>query len=232
MPGQSLFLKPKDRPGESAADRFLASQGVASGRLIFALDATASREPTWDMARGLTGDMIREAGRLSLQLAYFRGGNDSPRECAASPWTSEPIELGRLIVRIECRSGQTQIARILEHAQRETAQEKVGAVVLIGDACEPENGDNLDRLAGPAKALGSLRTPVFAFQEGKDQAAEKVFRKLAEWSGGAYGRFDAGSARALSELLRATAVFAAGGIRALEGRTDEGSRLLIAQVKP
>ena len=36
----------------------------AKGRLIFALDATMSRQPTWDMACALQADMFREAAAI------------------------------------------------------------------------------------------------------------------------------------------------------------------------
>jgi hypothetical protein len=167
MPGQSLFPKPKDPQGESAVDRFLASQGVGSGRLIFALDATASRGPTWDLARRLTGDMIREASGVSLQLAYFRGGLGSPAECVASTWSADAVRLTQLMAKVECRAGYTQIARVLAHAERETLAAKVGALVLIGDMCDPQGGDNLDTLAAPALALRRLKTPIFCVPGGK-----------------------------------------------------------------
>jgi hypothetical protein len=222
----------------SAIEAFVAAakSGAAPGgrgRLLFALDATKSRLPTWDMARGLTGDMIREAasvGRLSLQLVFFRGGSDGPKECAASDWTSDPARLAHMMTKVECRAGYTQINRILAHARRETAKMKVGAVVLIGDACESVE-DNLDLLSGEASELGKLKTPVFAFLEGRDYTAEAAFHKIAELSGGAYGRFDASGVRQLGDLLRAAAVVAVGGVQALEKRSDAGSRLLLAQMK-
>jgi hypothetical protein len=43
------------------------------GRLIFTLDATASRESTWDMAAQLQASMFEEAakaGGLDVQLVY------------------------------------------------------------------------------------------------------------------------------------------------------------------
>ena len=46
------------------------------GRLIFALDATMSRQPLWDTACRLQADMFDEAagiGGLDVQLAYYRG---------------------------------------------------------------------------------------------------------------------------------------------------------------
>jgi hypothetical protein len=185
------------------------------------------------MARELTENMIHETasiGQLSLQLVYFRGGVDSPPECVASQWTLDSVGLARLMAKVECQAGYTQIARVLRHAQRETLEAKVGAVVFIGDACEPQN-DDLDKLSVPAIALGRLKTPVFAFQEGNEPGVEKAFRKIAEWSNGAYGRFDAGAGKRLGELLKAAAVYAAGGLMALERRRDEASRLLIAQMK-
>ena len=90
----------------------MAARGVGNGRLIFALDATASRKPTWDIARDLTGDMIREAasvGSLGLQLVYFRGGSDGPRECVTTNWMSDPIRLAGIMANVECRAGYTQV---------------------------------------------------------------------------------------------------------------------------
>ncbi len=55
------------------------------GRLIFALDATMSRQPMWDTACQLQADMFREAasiGGLDVQLVYYRGLG----ECRASRW--------------------------------------------------------------------------------------------------------------------------------------------------
>src|SRR5579885_613206 len=64
----------------------------AKGRLIFALDATMSRQPTWDMACALQADMFREAaslGSLDIRLIYYRGLN----ECRASNWISDSARL-------------------------------------------------------------------------------------------------------------------------------------------
>src|SRR5262249_55716510 len=50
-------------------------------RIIFAMDATASREATWEMASKLHREMGAVLGNLNLQLVFFRGG-----ECKASRW--------------------------------------------------------------------------------------------------------------------------------------------------
>jgi hypothetical protein len=238
--GLAIFSKPSGKAdenvGQSKVDAFLEKatgrpQGV--GRLIFAIDATASRGPTWDMARGLMGDMVREVssiGRLEMQLVYFRGGSDGREECSASNWTMDAAQFAKTMAGVDCKAGYTQISRALGHARREAAKTRVGAVVLIGDGCEPIE-DNLDRLLPEASELGRLKTPVFAFLEGYSPEAEAGFRKIAELSGGAFGRFDAGGVNQLGELLRAAALVAVGGPQALDGRKDETSALLLRRMR-
>jgi hypothetical protein len=124
----------------------------ARGRLIFALDATMSRQPTWDIACGLQADMFREAaaiGGLDVQLLYFRGLN----ECAASGWVSDGEKLANLMTRISVRGGHTQIGKVLAHARRETEKAKVQALVYVGDAME-EAIDGLSAAAGQLGLLG------------------------------------------------------------------------------
>lgn len=199
------------------------------GRLIFALDATMSRQPTWDSACALQADMFREAaaiGGLDIQLVYFRGLN----ECRASPWVADSDRLAELMSRIDCRGGQTQIGKVLSHARPESADEKAQALVFVGDAME----EPIDALCKTAGELGLLGVPVFMFQEGHDPIAESAYREIARLSRGAYCRFDAGSAHQLGELLRAVAAYAAGGMKALRElstRRSSGARMLLAQLK-
>ena len=207
--------------------RGLSTQPAANGgRLIFALDATASRQPTWDTACQLQAEMFREAtaiGSLSVQLVYYRGLS----ECRASRWVSQPEQLSGLMERIDCRMGHTQLGKVLAHARRETELLKVQALVFVGDALE-ENPDNLSHDAGK---LGRLGMPAFMFQEGHDRNVEQVFRGIARLTHGAYCRFDPGAARQLAELLRAVAVYAAGGMTALAARRDMGAVKLLSQMK-
>jgi hypothetical protein len=182
----------------------------SSGRLIFALDATASREPTWEQARQLQSTMFDVAsslGGLSMQLCFFQG----MANFFASPWLNDAKGLKARMERVHCLGGLTQIGRVLEHALHEARRERIHAVIYIGD-CVEENPDALGHLAGK---LGVLNTPLFVFQEGHDPNAEMTFRQLAKLSGGAYGRFDAGSARQLADLLGAVAAYASGGYAAM-----------------
>ncbi len=198
------------------------------GRLIFAMDAKMSRQPTWDMALKLQADMfveVKAIGGLDVQLIYFR----SYDECRASPWVSDAAALARLMTGVRCLGGFTQIRKILKHARRETEKRKVNALVYVGD-CMEESVDELAHLAGQLAVHG---VPVFLFQEGRDRAAETAFREIARLTRGAYCRFDAGSAAQLRELLRAVAAYAAGGQAALENLSKAGGqgRLLLEQLR-
>ena len=195
------------------------------GRLIFALDATMSRQPTWDTALRLQAEMFEEAakvGGLDIQLAYYRGFN----ECRASRWVSRPQALRDLMTTIDCRGGHTQIGRILAHARKETGKHKVNVLVFVGDAME----EKVDDLAAAAGELGLLGLRVFIFQEGRSPSVERAFREIARLSGGAYARFDVNAAGQLAELLRAAAVYAAGGMKAL-ARGGAGAQLLLKQMR-
>jgi hypothetical protein len=202
--------------------------GGPRGRLIFSLDATASREPTWDRACRIQGEMFEATaglGGLDVRLLFYRGF----AECKASRWMRSASELHRAMRAVSCIGGETQIERVLSHALAQTKKVRVNALVFVGDAME-ENADHLCKLAGE---LGLLGTPVFVFQEGGDRIASAAFRQIAKLSRGAYLSFDAASAERLKELLAAVAVYAAGGYRALadySAKKGGDVPLLIAQL--
>jgi hypothetical protein len=228
---------PQDVSSRGAIDSFLkqvrslgpAVQSGQRGRLIFALDATMSRQPLWDTACKLQADMFRETaaiGGLDVQLVYFRG----LAECRASRWVSDARQLAALMEKIDCRGGHTQIGKVLAHTRRETEQRKVQALVLVGDAME----EPIDDLCAAAGQLGLLGVPVFVFQEGHDPVAEPAFREIARLSRGAYCRFDLSAAHELAELLRAVAAYAAGGMKALadlNARSHAGAVKLLQQLR-
>ncbi|MEZ5908154.1 MAG: VWA domain-containing protein [Hyphomicrobiaceae bacterium] len=201
----------------------------ARGRLMFAMDATMSRQPTWDMALQLQSDMfatVRQVGGLDVQLVYFRGAG----ECRASKWVSDPASLARLMTTVSCAGGYTQIAKVLSHARQEAERRRVSAVVYVGDCME----EDVDDLCGRAGELALLGVPMFLFQEGHDMAAERAFREIARLTKGAFCRFDVGAAAQLRELLTAVAVYAAGGRKALEALSERqagGARLLLEQMR-
>ena len=198
------------------------------GRLIFSLDATASRQPAWDRAVAIQTDMFAATealGGLDVQLVYFRGLG----ECRASRWYGDGAQLGAAMRQIHCAAGSTQIGKVLRHALDANAERRVNATVYVGDAME----ENAEELAGLAGRLGLLGVPVFVFHEGGDALAGDCFRRIAKLSGGAYCPFDFSSADLLRQLLAAVAVFAAGGRAALadHSRTANAAvRRLTAQL--
>jgi hypothetical protein len=235
-------IEPGGTPAETSSDNevaeFLAKMKAMApapgsqaerGRLIFAMDATMSRQPTWDRALQIQAEMFAETARiggLDVQLVYFRGFG----ECRASKWVSDPTALARLMTATQCRGGNTQIGKVLAHVLKEASRRKVNAVVYVGDCME----ENVDQLCARAGEIGILGVPMFMFQDGREPLAEQAFREIARLTRGAYCRFDQGSARQLRELLAAVAVYAAGGRRALaelsRGRGGEAT-LLLEQLK-
>jgi hypothetical protein len=211
-------------PTRAHLDEFFARVDPVRGRLIFAVDATASRQPTWDLAAKLTAQIfnaVAAIGGLDVQLVFYRG----PSECTASRWFSDAKSLTSVMSPIMCRAGETQIGKVLAHARKENMKQKIGALVLISDACE----EVPSHVYGAARELGDV--PVFMFQEGNDERVGKIYREIARVTGGAVAKFDAGAAQRLAELLKAVAAFAAGGVKALASQKTEAARLLLNQVK-
>ena len=184
--------------------------GTTHGRLIFALDATASRERTWDHACHLQSQMFLETkqlGGLSVQLCHYGGLS----HFSASRWLQDTSSLLEQMNQVHCLGGHTQIGKLLQHSLQQTRDKPVQAIIFIGD-CVEEPVDFLCQLAGQ---LGIHKTPLFLFQEGRDITAQRAFKQMAKLSGGAYCHFDSSSAATLKALLGAVAVYASGGRQAL-----------------
>jgi hypothetical protein len=227
---------PAARSEASSIDQFLgeakrlepATASGTRGRLVFALDATMSRQPTWDLACTVQAQMFETAaatGGLDVQLVYFRGF----AECRASGWVADPRRLTALMTAIQCRGGHTQIERVLRHARDEAKSSRARVLVYVGDAME----EAIDPLCALAGELGLLGVKCFMFHEGADAVAERAFREIARLGNGAYARFDASSPGQLASLLRAAAAYAAGGRTALEdlARREGGEpRRLLGQM--
>ena len=118
------------RSGSSEIDAFVrqaravaAVKAAGGGRLILALDATMSRQPTWDIACTLQAEMfdaVGKSGSLAVQLVYFRGFG----ECRSSKFVTDTAALKRLMTGIGCRGGATQIGKVLAHALKSTRQRR------------------------------------------------------------------------------------------------------------
>ncbi len=222
----------KDLPqksGKAAIDAFVKQvrstpvikSGQQRGRLMFAMDATASRGPSWDRACQIQAEMFTATaalGGLDIQLCYYRGFG----EFEASPWLSSADALLQRMTSVSCRAGHTQIEKVLRQAIEQTKQKKVQALVFVGDCME----EDVDRLCHLAGELGMLGVPAFLFHEGAEPAAQRTFQEIARLTRGAYCCFDATSAGQLRDLLSAVAVYAAGGQKALQDFSQDRSEVV------
>jgi hypothetical protein len=211
-------------PTRSRIDELLDKLDPPKARLIFALDATASRQPTWDQAAVLQAEMFEAAasiGNLHCQLVYYRGYNG---ECRSSQWFNNAKLLSDAMMKITCLAGHTQIEKVIKHAVREHAREPIAGLILISDACEEVASDLY-------AAAHELTAPVFLFQEGRSDLVAGVYTRIAEITKGAVAQFDNVSAGKLVDLLKAVAVFATGGVTALAAQRTKAATLLLSQMK-
>ena len=225
MSGDRTKQNPPSQAASDDVSSFLAKVAATPvvhsaggrGRLLFALDATASRERSWDQACHLQAEMFHATdglGGLEVQLVFFRGYG----ECKSSPWVSTSDDLVRRMTKVRCLGGRTQIRKVLRHTMRETDEKKVNALVYVGDCFE----EDIDQVCDIAGELGVRGVPAFVFQEGNEPIATGAFKQIARLTGGAHCSFDLSSARQLKDLLSAVAVFAAGGRPALENMSSAG----------
>ncbi|MFN4010840.1 MAG: VWA domain-containing protein [Pannonibacter sp.] len=231
--GAGGAVSAKSAPAEIAAFLNRAGMPAATGaptvRLMFALDATMSRQPTWNRARDLQAAMFDEAARaggLEVKLVYFRGFD----ECRASPWVPDARALARMMDKVTCQGGHTQIRKVLSAARDAAGAGGLKALVYVGDCVE----EDVDLLCARAGELALLGVPVFLFQEGADPDASIAFAEIARLTRGVHLRFDGRAAAELGALLRAVAAYASGGLdglRALEARGAGGARLLLQQME-
>lgn len=226
---QSVSISGKKEVQDFLSQVAAMPKTTGDARLIFALDATASRQATWDVASQLQTEMFLSAqslGGLEVQLCYFRGFG----EFSATGWHDQAGSILKTMTGIRCQAGATQLERVLRHALEENGQKKIKCVVYIGDAME----ENIDILAQLAGKLGLLNIPVFMFQERGDPVTREAFLTISRLSGGAYSHFDQASAEQLKALLQAVAVYAAGGLKALRDFSKSSTKtvkLLEQQLK-
>ena len=210
---------------EAAKKHPLGEHRAASKRLIFAMDATGSREHSWDLATSLHGQLFQTAHskQLQVQLVYYRGIN----QFFASSWNSSAEQLLNEMQRVRCLGGATQIVRLLKHIYNESTAAELRAAVFIGD-CVEESPDELFSMAGQ---LGLRNVPMFMFQEGHDPITPQVFAGIARRTNGAHIPFNAGSAKELGELLGAVAAYATEGMDAFKKIKGRAATLMLTQMR-
>ena len=190
---------------------------------MFAIDATASREPAWQAARETTDALFGTLpGQLDVALAVHGGS----RLHTFTGFTAKPGKLRDTAAGIECQAGGTQLVEVLTRS-RDAGDVRV--VVYIGDVFE----ESADEAAAVADSL-RLRGCRVVILHDCDQAPAydpnvEVFQDIARRTGGAVLPFDAGSKDKLREILKAVATLAVGGVKLLQERrkTLPGAALLL-----
>jgi hypothetical protein len=182
-----------------------------AARLVFAVDATASRSAAWETAKGLTDTLIEALpGQLEVSLAVHGGG----RVHTFTEFTAHARKLRKIAAGIRCEVGGTRLLDILGHVLE---CEGVRVVVYIGDTFE-ECPDDARRLADALGARG-IRIIILHDVAG-EYGGGHVFGDMARRTGGAVIPFDHSAVLRLRELLAAVAVLAVGGPSLLAERAD------------
>jgi hypothetical protein len=186
----------------------------ARPRLVFAVDATASREPAWAAARQVTDALVKALpGQLDVALAVHGGS----RVHTFTPFTSNAATLRDRAAGVACQAGMTRLLPILSASLKHPA---VRVVIYIGDVFE-ESVIQGRRLADN---MGQRGTKLIVLHDTADPAARldaEVFWDLAKRTGGCVLPFNASASGRLRELLSAVAVYAVGGETLLQERARD-----------
>jgi hypothetical protein len=183
-------------------------------RRVFAVDATASREPAWAAARQVTDALVKALpGQLDVALAVHGGS----RVHTFTAFTSEPNTLRDRAAGVACAAGMTRLLPILSTALKRPG---VRVVIYIGDVFE----ESLTQGRRLADAMGAQGIKLIVLHDTADPAARRdaeVFWDLAKRTGGCVLPFDASASGRLRDLLSAVAVYAVGGEKLLRERQHD-----------
>lgn len=183
-------------------------------RLIFGVDATASREPAWATARQVTDALVKALpGELDVALAVHGGS----RVHTFTAFTNDAATLRDRAAGVECVAGLTRLLPILSASLE---RPNVRVVVYIGDVFE----ENITQGRLVADSMGARGTKLFVLHDTADPSARRdaeLFWDLAKRTGGCVLPFDARAAGRLRDLLSAVAVYAVGGEKLLRARRHE-----------
>ncbi len=208
LAGALLPMSSRRSPAGAVAD------WTGRPRLVFGFDATASREPAWATARGVTDALVRALpGTLDVALAIHGGG----RLHTFTEFTANPATLRDHAAGVSCIAGPTRLLPVLSRALSEPG---VRVVTYIGDVFEESQA----RGRSLADALGARGTRLIVLHDVADWNARRdaeVFLDLARRTGGCVLPFDANAPERLRHLLEAVAVYAVGGTALLEEKRGE-----------
>src|SRR5271165_2696119 len=180
-------------------------------RLVFAVDATASREPAWAAARRVTDALVKALpGELDVALAVHGGS----RVHTFTAFTNDARTLRDRAAGVSCQAGMTRLLPILATTLK---QQSVRVVIYIGDVFE----ESLPHGRDLADSLGARGTKLIVLHDTSDNGARRdaeIFWDLAKRTGGCVLPFNANTPDRLRDILSAVAVYAVGGEKLLRER--------------
>lgn len=186
-------------------------------RIGFIVDATASRERTWEEAQTAQARMVRavaEIGRVAIRLVQFGGG-----ALTDHGWSADTRALARKMAAVRCRMGLTQIIPALQLFMEDAPA--ADAVILVGDAFE----EDADALAPLLASCRAHHIRVFAFFDGEAGFSEHIYRKIAAGTRGRFARL--GDDLPLGDLCEGVALLASGGEKAVRRLGNARARALL-----
>jgi hypothetical protein len=189
-----------------------AAERPGRNRLVFAIDATASREGAWKVATEITSTRFESVpDKIEVSLAYHGGGHIKE----LSPFSTNAKTFLDKLQQIRCIGGRTAFNDILD---RVVHLPGVACCVYIGDCFEEREADAL-ALARQLKLKG---IKMFIFHDTSSSEiydtdhAARVFAKVVDICGGALMDFNDQSPKQAEEFLGAIALYAVGGRKLLE----------------
>lgn len=204
----------------------LLQSAAPRARLVFALDATGSRQVTWETCAVPLTDALLTAlpgHQLDVALAWYGGGRVT--------FTGFTSHLGTLRDRaagVRPKAGRTQFLEILTRCVLQT--EGVKVVCLVADTFE-ESPPLALKLADALKARGT-RLLILHDSASQTFGGAEIFAQMAERTGGAVLPFDASALPRMKDLVGAIGVLAVGGTPMLEARqeTMPAAKLLLSHL--
>jgi len=190
-------------------------------RLVFGVDATASREPTWASAKSITDRMFEAIpGALDVALAVHGAGQVH----TFTEFSADVDQFRRQASAVRCQAGNTQLCELM---QRTLDAGGVRVMSYVGDAFEESRAEAY-ALADRFRLRG-IKAVLLA--DAADEATLEVFREIADRTGGAVLDFRATELGLMGDLLAAVATLAIGGRKLLSTKTTPGARLLLGSMK-
>jgi len=179
--------------------------------IIFAVDATASREHFWSETIKIQDKMFSTAQKaganLHAQLVSY-SGETFDGEIHRTPWHNDAHALSDHLRSVRCAPSQTQIEKVFRHALNECCKRDVHALILVGDSYE-ENVPTLVRLASQINQKG---IKLFMFHDTKTTCTAEdtltVFKKIAKAAEGFYVPFNVGDLAVLGDYLKVVGALA------------------------